>query len=388
MPAYLQLGHHSENLLLEEGLSGFSGVVLSPVNYDPEATRSRILPRLEQRSLDLVFDPQLYNPRSSKAPLKAWSYFPSDFESTDSGNLEWWQGVNDGLARAALEIGARKVCSPSTLPRNFDDSYYGFTNQVYRQLADRLKDTTAVPYQTVLVDYADIGREHRAEQVASIIIQAAPIGVYLVILGEVSPRQEFVDAESLRGLMQVIHYLEVSDVPVLVSHCSADQLLWKAAGATACSTGKFFNLRRFSRSRFDDAADSGGGQLPYWFEEGLLAFLRQGDVIRLDRNRPSMLGIGNSTNEYGDRILTSLRENPRAAWLALSWRHFLSWFASAEKLLDGNGLDQAQALTQKAERAWQELENAGQHLMEEKYNDGRWIRPWRIALQEFSRTLD
>jgi hypothetical protein len=47
-------------------------------------------------------------------------------------------------------------------------------------------------------------------------------------------------------------------------------ILWKAAGATNCATGKFFNLRRFTISRFEEPDSSGGGQLGYWFEKALL----------------------------------------------------------------------------------------------------------------------
>src|SRR5690554_411643 len=142
MASYLQLGHDSDNLISENGLSGFSGVVLSPVNYDPEETKRRILPKVAKRSLDLVFDPQLYNPRSDKASLNAWSYFPSDFQTADTTNIAWWAKVNAGLVDTAQDVSADKVCSPSTLPRIFDDSYYDFSNQIYRQLADRLSGSS------------------------------------------------------------------------------------------------------------------------------------------------------------------------------------------------------------------------------------------------------
>lgn len=50
--------------------------------------------------------------------------------------------------------------------------------------------------------------------------------------------------------------------------------------ATSCATGKFFNLRRFTKSRFEEPA-GGGGQLPYWVEESLFAYLRETDVLRV-----------------------------------------------------------------------------------------------------------
>jgi len=36
-------------------------------------------------------------------------------------------------------------------------------------------------------------------------------------------------------------------------------ILWKAAGATNCASGKYFNLRRFTLSRLDEPEENGGG---------------------------------------------------------------------------------------------------------------------------------
>ena len=35
MPAFMQMGHDTENLVGEEGLEKFAGIVLSPVNRFP-----------------------------------------------------------------------------------------------------------------------------------------------------------------------------------------------------------------------------------------------------------------------------------------------------------------------------------------------------------------
>lgn len=46
---------------------------------------------------------------------------------------------------------------------------------------------------------------------------------------------------------------------MLVGFASTDVVLWKAAGAKACATGKFANLRRFTTNRFNEPED--------WFAE-------------------------------------------------------------------------------------------------------------------------
>jgi hypothetical protein len=66
MPAYHQVGHNSENLLLEPELSTFHGAVLSPVNYDEADTTLQVVAATAARpGFDAILDPQLYYPSTN-----------------------------------------------------------------------------------------------------------------------------------------------------------------------------------------------------------------------------------------------------------------------------------------------------------------------------------
>ena len=103
------------------------------------------------------------------------------------------------------------------------------------------------------------------------------------------------EVEEIKGAMRLIAAMRAAGLKVTVGFLSSDVLLWKAAGASHCATGKFFNLRRFTRTRFEEPRGQGGGQLPYWFEESLMAFLRQSDVQRImPMNLPRLWNITQS----------------------------------------------------------------------------------------------
>ena len=74
---------------------------------------------------------------------------------------------------------------------------------------------------------------------------------------------------------------------------------------------------------------------------------------------------------------------PERAWLALAWRQFLFWFADIENRLEIGEVDPA-ALLRNADGSWRTLDDTDV-LMEERRNDGGWIRPWRRALTEFRK---
>ena len=88
------MGHDSENLLGETGLGAFGGMIVSPVNY-PEARVAAQIAAIRgagrKQPFDVIFDPQLYSPRTERGCLREWSYFPSDVDT--AGDFAHYQRV-------------------------------------------------------------------------------------------------------------------------------------------------------------------------------------------------------------------------------------------------------------------------------------------------------
>ena len=214
--------------------------------------------------------------------------------------------------------------------------------------------------------------------IASIVSRSRISECLLVLVNNVEPRRELSDPEELKGAMRLIQTLESGGQPTTVAFSSSDMVLWKGAGATNCATGKFFNLRRFTISRFDEPNESGGGQLGYWFEEALLAFLRQSDVFRV-RER-EFVSSASVDNPFAAPILEAIPA--KQAWVALGWRQYLYWFADAEFRLQ-KGTTTADDLVAAADGSCEEIEKSKPPLlMEERQNDGSWVRQWYRALVE------
>jgi|ERR1022692_2872832 hypothetical protein len=379
MSAYHQMGHDSENLIWEDGLAGFKGAILSPVNYDQNKIAGQIAWASQQPAFETVFDPQLYVPNSDRGCLRYWSYFPTDVDTADRSSDAWWSGIVDSLVQVCSVLGPSSVCSPAILPSTYQDEYFARMVAVGDMLSSGLSGTRLRPFQTAVVGLPDLATPSRAMAIASILSRSKSDCIYLVLVGLTEPRRELAEVEEIKGAMRLISALATAGLEVLVGFSSSEAVLWKAAGAAHCATGKFFNLRRFTRARFEEPGGQGGGQLPYWFEESIMTFLRQSDlprVLPLDLPR-----LGSSPNRFGEQILGQLQSDPARAWLALAWRQFLFWFADVEARLSSGSVDAA-ALLRNADRNWRTLDDSDV-LMEERRNDGGWIRPWRRALAEF-----
>ena len=384
MSSYLQMGHHTENLVGEKDLDLFSGIILSPLNRKPEELLEDVKLFRQKGKYDIILDPQLYFPRSRRQNLQDKPYFPSDIDTADMSSLVWWSKIISKLSSFATKLGVDGVASPVVSPRSWNNEYFSICANVSGRLAKTLEKQGIRVLTTAMVDINRLASEDSVYEIASILSSADGVsGYYVVLFSEVDPRREFSDDEVLAGVMMLIRELQDTGLPVLMSHCSSDMLLFKAAGASHCSSGKFFNLRRFTKGRYEEPA-GGGGQLPYWFEHSLLAFLREADLLRLnEEDQEDLIGILWSDNYWAKQIWKQFRKNPGQPWLALSWRQYLSWFSKAENALSGkDATTLVKEWLKDAEKNWVKLEDENL-LFDEPRNNGAWIRPWRQALNKF-----
>ena len=386
MASYFQMGHDSENLVGVADLDDFKGIILSPVNREPTDLVEDLLSFRDREKhpieYEIVLDSQLYLPRSDRGKLASHPYFPSDLDSTtELSSPEWWHEVAIKVANYALELGVDAVTSPILLPKTWSDDYYALCSQTSAAMAEQLAQTGISTWLTLIVDLDQMGSVETALRVSSIVSEYDPAGYYLVVNSDIAPRRELRGEDELAGVMHLISLLRSTGKPITVSHASSDLILYKAAGATNCATGKFFNLRRFSKSRYDDPL-SGGRVIAYWFEESLLAFLRSADVARIKKREMShLIGVGNSSNDWAEIIAELWRTEPGKPWLALSWRHYLSWFGKTEANFDlGDPIKNAEAILIAADQNWGSMNGI---LLDERENDGSWVRNWRQALDEF-----
>lgn len=384
MSAFLQMGHDSMNLIGEDDLDSFEGIILSPVN-EASKTLSQSVKKIRRKGgYEIVFDPQLYFPKSQRRHLIEYPYFPNDLDTADLSSKKWWKDRISSLTEYTCQLGVNSVASPVIFPNNWSESYYASCANTANELSKSLSGSGINCLTTVMVGFEHIQSKNEVFKIASILSDTHASGYYIVIASDTEPRRELASEISLAETMKLIAALEGTGKPVIVSHCSSDMLLFKAAGATSCATGKFFNLRRFTKSRYDDDS-GGGGQLAYWFEHGLLTFLRLSDVLRI-KNSSSINLIGNhfSKNCWSEKIQQDLElENPPAG-VKEGWRQYLSWFSKTEDSLSHNKdkHNTVERWLREAENNWLEVEDNG-ILFDEPRNNGKWIRPWRQALANF-----
>jgi hypothetical protein len=386
MGSYMHMGHDTENLVGEKEINKYHGIILSPVNRTATELFKNIQYFKSKGKYDIVLDPQLYFPRSKRDKLVKQPYFPKDFDSTtDYSSKIWWNSINNKLIAFADKLKIDKTTSPVIIPKIFDENYYEVCAETCYNLYKKSSDKKTEILCTVLVDFRYLTKLENIYKITSILSETDSNGYYIVFVSNVEPRREIFQSDELFAGMQLINLLKNTGRTVLVSHCSSDMILYKSAGADHCASGKFFNLRRFTLSRFEEPS-KGGGQIEYWFEHSLLAFLRKSDIYRLfDNDFKYLINTNFSKSFWSDVILSKFEKEPKKPWLGDSWRQYLSWFLKTEAFLNhDDSLDYVRNWLIEAEDNWTELDN-DDLLFEEKKNDGSWLRSWRQSLRDFRK---
>ena len=111
MASYLQLGHDSWNLLEEPDIGDYAGLVLSPVNDAPADVANRLGRLGDLRDeLEVILDPQMYNPAFEKGKMDEWAYFSSDYETADQGDVNWWAQRAHEIVEQGAQLVVKVVC--------------------------------------------------------------------------------------------------------------------------------------------------------------------------------------------------------------------------------------------------------------------------------------
>lgn len=379
MANYLQLGHESWNLVDDPQLGTFAGVVLSPVNDSPEEIIGRLKGvREKQPHLDVILDPQLYNPVAQKGQLPRWGYYGSDFETADRTDPTWWRGRIPEVVKEARRVGATTMCSPAPIQYRGSDEYFQFVVD----LADESKAIAAQDGMdcalTAIVPLDTLQDQRRAYELASILSSSRCDRIYLNLLvpDRLASREPSTDQAALATAVHLVRLLS-RDQRIHVACASHDVVLWLGSGATDVSTGKYMNVRRFTPSRWMDE-QSQGRNIAYWSDDKLLTLIRDQEVLRLDRegwfqNRAF------EENPAAAAVLAILRNAQGEAWLRLSWIQYMRWFSNtAEAVSDA---DSAAAMLEAAYEAWREVQRA-KILFVDPFNDGTHAIAWMNAFNE------
>jgi hypothetical protein len=262
------------------------GLIISPVNVEPDRIRDRVPEEILSTSW---MDPQFYLPHDSKSKLASYPFFPANvlegFTTTD------YESHALDVARECLAfqagLGLRYVTIPT---RYFDDLPEQYLDQLSSLFVEPfIEAKTELELNQPLLLTLIVKPLHldpsmlRDELLSWATSYESVAGIYLLFDNDFYSKQ-IKDPAYLAGAMRFVRALRLNDLEVHIGYSGLEGLLLSVADPTSVSVGSYENLRSFGTLRLETREPGVrrgprgriySGRLLQWIEDTYVPALRQ-----------------------------------------------------------------------------------------------------------------
>lgn len=316
---FLQQGHGMLSMNKEFVESNpNTGVIMSPRNCTREQIE-RHANELHERSVEVLFDPQFYQPRTERENILNYPYWNDlNFETVDFST----RGASE-LCRGVITYQIEKLnVSEIILPGRFSnvvsedwlDTQYAFADTANSMATDRLI------YSTVAIG-PDVVRDRNAlDRLLNEVVSYPVDGIYFIVQ---SPRDFLVSDELfLYNILDALLSIRLSNKKILLGYANQQSLIFGAAGVTSFATGNFRNVRSFNPDTFDVQEQSERQRATWYYDGNMLSEFRP-QTLGLAYQR-GLSGRFGPITEFSRSLLEA--SNPAIVpWgEPLAFRHYLT----------------------------------------------------------------
>jgi len=262
MKLYLQFGHgmmeHCRHLI--QSWNGGT-VVLSPRDLE-ESRMQKFADRMRDfPDTSLLFDPQLYLPRSNHETLCAYSYWPSNYSTGVSWEVANLRTLLSEIFDLNARLGSDAIILPGLLASEVSDDWLDIQSAILNEAA--MMGVQQELYPTIALSDAAI---LNTDQISKLLEAAeswdAP-GYYLVCQ---HPRGEYLvnNPVWVSNILDIAAGIKLNGAKVILGYCSHQMLISACAKVDAICSGTFLNVRSFPPEKFS-RAESDPKQRSTWF---------------------------------------------------------------------------------------------------------------------------
>lgn len=249
-----------------------NGLILSPSDMKKEDIEKLDL-QIKEISM---FDSQFYLPRSNRAKLKTYEFFPGkcleegyntkDYEEIAYKNAE-------ECVKFQLENEFKNIIIPTVYKEEYTKDYFEELRNVYvLPFIEKIKElgTDKKVYLTVIVKDSYLKDETIEKELLSFCTNFQNIdGIYLIPIHK-ETNKRIKDEEYLFKLMRFIDILRKNDLLVHLGYADIEGFLLSISGITSLSIGTYENTKCFGIDKFIKTEGAKQGPIPRIFSANLL----------------------------------------------------------------------------------------------------------------------
>lgn len=261
MRLYFQCGNGFRSLSgrLSRAVEGAT-YVLSPRDLS-EPSQIEFSKQLRNSGNSVLFDPQLYAPRSDKPNFKSYRYWPRDCATGDEGALF---SLLDDLAGLNRSLCSRGFILPGFKIDHVDRDPDSRTARILERTAAEAKQYGLPRYMTLCLCQNVLHDEVQVDRLVSLADKWDVEGVYVIA---VHPDSDyFVDNPFwMFQLMRLCAGFHLQGKKVILGYSNHQMLCMSCAGIEAIASGNWMNTRSFTFDKFrSDTGDIKRHKLWYY----------------------------------------------------------------------------------------------------------------------------
>ncbi len=298
-----------------------TGVILSPRHCKHDQAQ-RYVVEISQAGGRVLFDPQFYNPRTSRESITEYPYWTTNIETFSTQDFTH-DCAEDFCSRVlAYQISELNV-DEAILPGRYANALTESWFETQFSIANTaLVEQIDIPvYSTIALGPDVIATAETLDWVIDEAIMWPTDGVYMVFRHPNSDRFLIHDDVFLYNILNALLSLEIAGKKVIVGYANQQMLITAAVGVHGLATGNFRNVRQFNPEIFAPEEDKIRTPAVWYYDSKSLGEFRIQELELAYRR--GMQELFSSGSPF-DQLLISASSPASVRWgQRLAFQHYL-----------------------------------------------------------------
>lgn len=321
MELYLQLGHGMQALAQELIKSwGKGAVIISPVNL-PQKKIVDFSKKIQGVGGEVLFDPQMFNPKEGHIKLQAYDYWPAQGVSITSEDGH--KNINRELLRINNMINSTDIILPGI---EMTEELFSYGINWMNNSASYFSQKTDKSLLATLCLHSETIRNASAIEMLVEQLRSVNVSGYYIIPHPSNNEYIVSDPSWSIGILKLITCLKLAKKKIIVGYTTHQGLIYALANADGIASGTYMNTRSFNPAKFKSPKDddiklkSTWYYLPTAFSEYKAALL---DVAMQRGYLDAFMPQGEFRNPYSEMLFNGAQPSSTNYNEPNSFKHYL-----------------------------------------------------------------
>lgn len=402
-PSFLvQVGHNGHKRAEEALKKNFAdGAVLSPADYKYKRNKD-LGAQFKQLDGIVLFDPQLYIPRTDRQDLNTYSYFEErggeDFSTAMFASRSEREELCRDLMAVQDDCSVDAYVSPARFVENFSpealDRWLDLTESFIKVAKEDGRDIPV--FASLPIDGFELTEDTRRNRLLNRVTSLDPDGFYVSVqYNDLDTRLPLKGEENVYAYLKLMLSLRSNRYEVIAAHTHQIAHLLLGIGVNAFASGHYQNLRAFDVDRWvpSDGDEIRQQVVRYYSDELLDAIRVDTDLDELATDEDFDESAIRSNSPYETDLFGGSTSPAGAGWKfsGASWEHYVWTCNEIAERYRKKGIDDrlnsAEEKINKAKELYETIESEVAELEsveEEIYDD--WEESLETIESEMNKT--